>query len=154
MLTMHKTAPHIRHEPRQVAAFRALDGSGVGKAFSFFVSNSVDFPDLALDLRGSLPSFLAAPTPRTHAVQFYDEDSFLFDTVGSFLSAGLAAGDTLFVIATQPHAEGFLRRVDPRALEQGRAEGRITVLDARATLAQLMVGDMPDPRRFQELLAD
>jgi signal transduction histidine kinase len=118
------------------------------------VSNTFAFPDLALDPGSGLPAFLIAPAPRTHAVQFYDEEKFLFDTVGKFLSAGLSAQDRLIVIATEAHVDGFLQHVDPRDLERARDEQRITVLDARAVLSQLMVGDMPDPRRFQELVGD
>ncbi len=114
----------------------------------------MDFPDLTLDPNAGLPDFLCAPSPGTHAVQFYDEETFLFDTVGKFLSAGLSAGDRLIVIATGPHADGFLEHVDPSDLARARDEQRITVLDARATLSRLMVDDMPDPRRFRDLIAE
>jgi signal transduction histidine kinase len=118
------------------------------------VSSTVDFPNLTPDRASNFPVFLAAPTPGTHAVQFYESETFLFDTVGKFLSAGLSAGDRLVVIATQPHLDGFLQRVDARALERARDDQRVTLLDARATLSRLMVGDMPDPHRFRDFLAE
>jgi hypothetical protein len=118
------------------------------------VSGTVEFSHLTPRRGLGLPAFLAAPAPRTHAVQFYDEEPFLFDTVGKFLSAGVAAGDRVIVVATRPHADGFLQRVDGRVLAQARDEQRITVLDAHDTLSRLMVGDMPDPRRFRDFLAE
>jgi signal transduction histidine kinase len=118
------------------------------------VTNAVDVSDFSLDPRVGLPSFLVAPAPRLHAVQFYDEESFLLDTVGKFLAAGLAAGDRLSVIATRRHTEGFLARLDADHLAQARAEGRITIVDAEVTLKRLLVDGMPDPRRFREILAE
>ena len=64
------------------------------------------------------------------------------------------AGDRLVVIATEPHTNGFLDRADPSELERARDEQRITVLDARATLSRLIVGDMPDPLRFRNFVAE
>jgi len=130
----------------------ALRAPGDGKVR--FVTNAVDLSDLSLDRRFGLPSFLVAPAPRLHAVQFYEEEAFLFDTVGKFLSAGLAAGDRLIVIATEQHAKGFLARLDARDLEQARAAKRITILDAEVTLKELIVDGMPDARRFRDLLAE
>jgi len=117
------------------------------------VSNTFATPERFPDSDGGLPPFLASPTPGTHAVQFYDEENFLIDTVGSFLSAGLAAGERLVVIATRPHIDAFLLKADPHHLERARDEGRLTLLDGRRTLSQLMVGDMPDPQRFRDWLS-
>jgi signal transduction histidine kinase len=118
------------------------------------VSSTVDFPSLTEASGAGLPAFLAAPRPRTHAVQFYEKEPFLFDTVGKFLGAGFSAGDRLVVIATRSHTDGFLERIDPRHLERARDEKRITMLDADATLSRFMVGDMPEPGRFRDVLAE
>ena len=118
------------------------------------MTNAVDLPEFSLDRRFGLPAFLVSPAPRLHAVQFYDEESFLFDTVAKFLSAGLSAGDRIFVIATRHHTECFLARMDAHDLEQARATGRITILDAEVTLKRLMVDGMPDTDRFHDLLAE
>ena len=125
----------------------------VGKAIRF-VTSTADPSDLSLDRRYGLPSFLVTPAPRLHAVQFYEEESFLFDTVGGFIAAGLAAGDRIMVIATARHTEGFLARLDPRELEQARDAGRITLLDADLTLKKLLVDGMPDAGRFRGWLAE
>jgi signal transduction histidine kinase len=118
------------------------------------VNTAANLYDFTLEPRSGLPSFLAAPAPRTHAVQFYDEETFLFDTVGKFLQAGLSRGDQVFVVATKAHADAFLQRLDPSDLEQARDAERITILDAHSTLSRFMVGDMPDAARFRDFLAE
>ena len=70
------------------------------------VSSAVDFPELRLDLERGLPTCLASPAANLHAVQFYERDGFLCDTVGRFLGAGLAAGEHVYVLATKRHVTG------------------------------------------------
>ena len=83
--------------------------------------------------------------PGSHTVQFYERDEFLLEAVGKFLRAGLERDERLLVICTREHADALLERLAP--LNAGHAaEGRLTLLDARETLAKFMVGDMPDPR--------
>ena len=79
-------------------------------------------------------AFLDDPAPHAHAVQFYDDDEFLFDTVARFLASGLDAGDRMLVIATPAHREGILRRLDRPALAQALVSKRFVFLDARVIL--------------------
>jgi signal transduction histidine kinase len=118
------------------------------------VTNFADVADLSPYRRLGLPAFLVAPSPGLHAVQFYDAEIFLLDTVSEFLGTGLAAGDRLIVIATQKRTAAILARLDPRALEQARAEGRITLLDAEITLERITVDGMPDATRFHDFAAE
>ena len=90
--------------------------------------------------------------PHPHAVQFYDDEEVLFDTVARFLSAGIERGEPVVIIATPPHADGIARHLRHRGVDASEP-GRVTVLDARETLAELMVDDMPDRRLFREVLA-
>lgn len=103
---------------------------------------------------GLAGSFLETPHghARAHAVQFYDGEEFLFDTVGRFLAAGLTAGDTLVVVAAPEHATALRQRI--AAFGAGEVpEDRLLVLDAGEALAQFMVGGMPDANRFRAMLA-
>src|SRR5947209_19372243 len=59
-----------------------------------------------------------------HFVQFYETEEFLLNSLGGFISAGLAAGDACIVVATTAHRE----RLDERL----RAEG-LDVATARAS---------------------
>jgi hypothetical protein len=87
-----------------------------------------------------------------HLVQFYESSAALADSAAQFLSAGLAAGDTVVVIATPPHREDLDRRLF--------ADGLITrndhyvALDAVRTMEQFMVGDVPDAGRFSHVIGN
>ena len=98
-----------------------------------------------------------APTPdrppdngSAHIVHFYDNDDVLAATVADFLAEGLVSNQPLVVIATPPHREVFLARLRSKGfdLEYLRRAGRFVLLDAHETLAQLMDGGTPDPRKF------
>jgi signal transduction histidine kinase len=97
-------------------------------------------------------AFLQDPAPHSHAVQFYEDEAFLFETVGDFLYEGLLAGERVVVIATAEHRPGFLRRIAARA-ELGLIQNQPMFFDARETLAKFMVDGMPDRDSFQELIA-
>jgi PAS domain S-box-containing protein len=99
-------------------------------------------------------STLAELPERSHIVQFYESDSYLFETVARFLGAGLVAGDRLVVIATPAHCDGLLRQLrtldcDP---EKALAEGQLNLLDVEETLSKFMVNGAPDGDRFRGLL--
>jgi PAS domain S-box-containing protein len=90
----------------------------------------------------------------THSVQFYINDRFLLDEVSRFLGSALGGGDAVLVIATQPHREGILHRLDSRGFDLVLAsqQGRYLALDAAETLSQFMVNEAPDRERFLKLV--
>jgi hypothetical protein len=94
------------------------------------------------------------PQDHGHAVQLYDDESFLLDSVGDFLASGLAAGQPLIVIATAPHQHAFCDRLSSRSFDVARAQaaGQLTLLDAHETLEEIMVGKAPDPELFQRVV--
>jgi MEDS: MEthanogen/methylotroph, DcmR Sensory domain len=94
------------------------------------------------------------PSPihsRHHAVQFYENDSSLFATVAGFLSQGLVEGHPAILLATAEHTAAILDHLSSRMIDvaKARALGELIVLDAHQTLAMFMVGDKPDPVRFE-----
>ncbi len=91
-----------------------------------------------------------------HIVQFYESDGFLTGSVSRFLGAALGAGDGAILIATRTHREAIQRKLRSRGLNLSvaRAEGQLVSLDAAETLGQFMVGDFPDPERFQEVIGE
>jgi signal transduction histidine kinase len=97
-------------------------------------------------------AFLEAPAEHSHAVQFYDSEDFLFETVARFLGAGLRSGDRMVVIATPEHRDGFVERLGEDAVARAVADGRLLMLDARQTLARFMVTGMPDPDLFRDTI--
>jgi MEDS: MEthanogen/methylotroph, DcmR Sensory domain len=88
-----------------------------------------------------------------HAVRFYDSADSLCGIVAAFLGAGFIRHESALVIATPEHGSGItaaLRAVNfsPEALQQTRS---LMLLDARTTLAAIMVRGTPDPVRFESV---
>jgi PAS domain S-box-containing protein len=90
----------------------------------------------------------------THIVQFYEGEDHLFTTVAAFLADGIRADEPCLIIAMPEHVAGFAARLNTmgHALAELQALGRVTLLDARATLGRFMVGGMPDRQRFRAVL--
>lgn len=112
----------------------------------------------ALDLQeGALPDAQseARETPpqlaESHRVHFYEDDERLCAAVAAFLGDGLAAGDALVVIATEPHWRRFRAQLQADGFDVSRssAAGQLTFLDASATLAKIMRGPEPDRDLFE-----
>jgi hypothetical protein len=117
------------------------------------VSNVVQFPlSAGAPLNRACfhvgPSLLDDPPAATHAVQFYDDDGFLFDTVGRFLRSGLRAGDAAVIIATPAHADGISSRLEEAMCQEAVRDGRLLVVDAEALLSNFMIGGQPDEALF------
>ena len=85
-----------------------------------------------------------------HAVQFYNDDARLVDTVVDYIGDALQAGDGAVVLATQAHRDGFEEGLRAAGIDMdaARASGRYVAFDAADTLAQIMADGQPDPQRF------
>jgi PAS domain S-box-containing protein len=92
------------------------------------------------------------PVGHNHAVQFYESDDFLADTVADFIGKGLVAAEPVVVIATKEHRDSFAAALALRGLEvaEATASGDLLMIDAREALASFMAGNLPDPQRFRE----
>jgi signal transduction histidine kinase len=91
-----------------------------------------------------------------HAVQFYQEEAFLFDAVARYAAAGLIDGDAVVLIATAAHWDGIHERLVHRGIDVERAlgSGRMRVLDAHGTLSRFLVDGMPSWDRFQQSIGE
>jgi signal transduction histidine kinase len=89
-----------------------------------------------------------------HRVQFYDGEEFLASAVADYLGTGLTTGDSLVVIASEPHRWAFLRRLEAQGhdVEAATRNGRVTLIDARETLRTFMSGGAPNARRFRHTI--
>ncbi len=85
-----------------------------------------------------------------HSVQFYDDDSFLLDSLSKLIGRSLMAGDTAIVVATGAHREGLAERLQARGLdlEMIARQGRYWTLDAAETLSTFRVDDALDEALF------
>lgn len=90
-----------------------------------------------------------------HAVQFYERDEFLTEVVARFVASGLAAGDRVFVFATQAHVRGVREHFQKHEWEVALASKRLRVYDAATALARIMASNhTPDPERMTPLLEE
>jgi signal transduction histidine kinase len=92
--------------------------------------------------------------PHTHSVQFYEEDSFLLDSLTKVIGTTLVAGDVAVVIATPEHREGLAKRLKARGLdlEVIARLGRYRAFDAAETLSGFMVHGLPSPALFHSFM--
>lgn len=89
-----------------------------------------------------------------HAVQFYDRESYLLDSLTEYIGAALSSASAGIVIATPGHRDVVAQRLSARGLDVvgAGAQGRYVALDARETLGTLMVDGWPDPARFDDTI--
>ena len=100
--------------------------------------------------------FPPPPSEHPHVVQFYEDESFLTETVAQFIGRAIVADDPVVVIATASHRDAFCGQLRKKRIDVDGlcASGQITLLDARETLAKLMVDGSPDGARFGEVIGD
>lgn len=99
--------------------------------------------------------YLSQPAERSHAVQFYEGEEFLVDTVCEFISAGLRAGEQVLAIATPPHVRAISARLTGFgiAADEAHACGQLMMIDAQQMLSQFMLSELPDAVLFREQIA-
>jgi signal transduction histidine kinase len=99
----------------------------------------------------------AAPRPAgelssrsTHVLRYCQDDGALTVSAAGFLADGIASGEPAVVFATPARRETMCDCLQERGLDVAylERESRLTLLDARATLATFMVGDLPDAHKF------
>jgi signal transduction histidine kinase len=97
---------------------------------------------------------LTEPAVDGHAVQFYERESYLLDSVSDYIGSALGAASAGILIATPSHREGVAQRLTARGLDivGAGAQGRYVALDARDTLDRFMVDGWPDPARFDDTI--
>ena len=111
-----------------------------------------------------MPGSPAANSPRTtrgssqqggHFAQLYEHDSYLCESVAGFVAEGVGAGEPVIVVATREHQRGIIEQLEDLGLHVAPLieKGDLTILDARTTLAGLLVGERPDAQRFETQVA-
>lgn len=91
-----------------------------------------------------------------HEVGFYSDDECLLDHLTQFIGGALTAGNSAIVLATEPHRENLLPRLQAHGFDIVVAikEGRYIALDAAEALSKVIINGLPDPVRFIDLLGD
>lgn len=89
-----------------------------------------------------------------HAVYFYEEDTFLIDSVAQFVKTGLEREETVIVVATAEHRMDLQAKLtDENMIGLSAPNGRNYVtLDASMTLSLFMLNDWPDEQLFFKVI--
>lgn len=93
---------------------------------------------------------------RRHEAAFYSGDASFIDGFVRFIEGALKTGNAALVVATSPHRDALLPKLQATGLdiEAAIADGRYVPLDATETLSSFMVNDMPNSARFLENVTD
>jgi hypothetical protein len=96
---------------------------------------------------------LAEPGENGHIVQLYQDDEFYGEAISHFTAEGLARGEAIILVATEPHWKNISARLRGKGfnLEELFGHGQLTLLDADATLPKFMVGRQPQSGIFKPL---
>jgi len=96
--------------------------------------------------RSERPDVETGTAESSHIVQFYEDEGFLSEKLVSFTLNGLAANESLVVVATEPRRRILGDRLRSRGNDvQGAGiEGQLVLLDVEEVLSKFMVGAMPD----------
>jgi DNA-binding NarL/FixJ family response regulator len=119
-----------------------------------FVSSILS--DLVLNQNGDEHTGHSASAPHKgemmgrHEVVFYSHDLELLDQVSKFIGAALKSGNAAILIATGPHRENLMQRLQAHGVDMAAAveQGRYVALDASDTLPPCMANGALDSVRF------
>jgi len=91
-----------------------------------------------------------AQAPYRHQIFFCSDDAVLLETFTRVVTAALNAGNAAIIVATGPHRDSLLQRLEKQGLDVRHAiqEGTYIALDAAETLSPIMMTGLPDPVRF------
>jgi len=143
----------------------AVDAVCQGKVF---VSRGLTGQNLAEAMSTPAPERLnrgaALPSPAPardkvsccHDAHFYPDDSSLVAGFTSFVETALRAGKAVLVIATEPHREGLLQRLQAHGVDSAAAieQGLYRALDPHEMFGQIMVNDLPDPEKLMKIAGE
>ena len=91
----------------------------------------------------------------THAVQFYEDDSFLIDSVSAFVLEGLHADEQVTVFMTPAHTQLMkqaLRNEEMAGTLPRDASRNVLYHDAEETMAKFMVDGWPEEHLFMSVI--
>ncbi|MCL7944654.1 EAL domain-containing protein [Marinobacter sp. ATCH36] len=94
--------------------------------------------------------------PHDHFVQFYQDDSYLTNTLADYFRAGADAGERLLALLTPPHRDSLLQKMKADGMDIRRliTEEQLVILDARSVLDQIMREGMPVYSLFEQHVFD
>ena len=103
----------------------------------------------------NIQAFWGEIAPCDHLIQIYESDKIFLDTLEGFAGAGILAGDSVVIIATNSHLKNLNKRLVNQGfdLESLSREDRYFPLEANETLSKFMVNDWPDDELFNNFIS-
>jgi hypothetical protein len=99
-------------------------------------------------------TFWGEIAPCDHVIQIYESDQKFIQMLSQFVCGGLAAGDGVIVIATPQHLDALKAKVAQSGINtDDYLNSQYFPLVAQETLAKFMIGDQPDEKLFNEIIA-
>ena len=91
-----------------------------------------------------------------HFVQFYESDDFLINSLTSFISEGLDAGDVCLIVATKVHRDSLPAKLTSAGqnLKQAQLRGQFISLDAAETCSKFMSNGFPLENLFIDVIGN
>lgn len=89
-----------------------------------------------------------------HAVQFYETDDYLLQTLADYVAGAFAVGDAAVVVATEAHRAALDERLAARGIDidQKRKAGSYCSLDAKGLLDRFTIDGSISPTRFGDIV--
>ncbi len=89
-----------------------------------------------------------------HAVQFYETDDYLLQTLSDYVAGAFAAGDAAIVVATEAHRAALEDRLIGRAIDvqKARDAGTYVTLEAKELLNRFTIDGSISPTRFADIV--
>jgi hypothetical protein len=102
----------------------------------------------------TVQAFWAELKPCDHLVEMYEAEGDFLASLERYVHGGLAAGDSVVLIATQEHLRALEERLAKGGfdLNAARKQDKYIELDAEETLARFMVNGWPDEERFKHVV--
>lgn len=125
---------------------------------SRFVGSGCDFAGTAgsdaTDHPGRFPA--KDKSKRHHEVHFYSDDPLFLNSPAQFIGGTLRAGGAALIVATAPHREELLQRLQTKGLDMDAVieQGRCIVLDAADAISSFKSTGVLDSVQALKLLGD
>ncbi len=89
-----------------------------------------------------------------HAVQFYETDDYLLQTLADYVAGAFAVGDAAVVVATEDHRAALDARLTARGIDidQKLKAGSYVSLDAKGLLERFTIDGSISPTRFGDIV--
>jgi hypothetical protein len=101
-------------------------------------------------LRAPVNKFWGEIASMDHAVQIYEDDDILINSIAGFVGDGINCGDTTIVVATPYHIAKLEEKLEEHGINVDAliSQNRYVPVDAEEALQTFMIDDWPDAPLF------